>query len=763
MNERYFALLIGVNRYVDPQLPPLSFAEKDCSDLRDALGDPAGGCFHPSNIELLLGEDATTDAVETALHRTVVSQRQAGDTVLVYFSGHGFTRDIGGRRHAYIATHDVSIRSLLTNPQRGLRMDFLHREILLQGAADRVICILDCCNSGSIVPAPIRDTKSGSDGVLYAPAATLRRSADQTGTDLVDRGFLADGTGRIALVACPHDAVSRESPSLENGVFTHFLIRGLRGAASEIDTGEVTVDSLLAHVRTSTPADQPPGRYGQDFGRIVLSRPGTGRTDPSTAPIRFQISSERAPGDAPAVTPLSHHLDSSLSFCTRFRGELDRASAEQGANLDAVILRALSACAGASLTFILREERETWAVRGRSPNDVAEGNRGSLLEGAVRAIGPSLENGTLFSRFQHGIIARHPDKGEVLGVPLTSQNPREAAILCSKEAEFGIKSDWLGRLVQAVYESSRQLTSINPALIEGHALDQLKSTYGFLPKPHIDRRFELFTDRLNELIIHFEPIVRLSPTELHICGWEALARDPLSLVAPTDLFEAAKLWGVDFSTELDLKLLRKAVQSYREARSATRDQRRPEDVQDLSVNVFASTLNRAAYEDALEDILADGLILPERLILEISESTQIPMAGADRGETLARFRIRLSEFVARLGVSFAIDDFGVGEGSIERLTGLSPECVKVDRSVLQNRFAAATIQFVLQLAGQERLRPARVIVEGVDGESLLGIEDLYALGVRYIQGYVVRRAAATLGRLDREVAEALMVRLRNGE
>src|SRR5436190_3842592 len=119
MNNNIYAVLIGINEYQDSQhLPGLIYAEKDCQDLYNILTDPEHCNIPDSNIEMLTGSEATTRRAEEFINMFVVEEREETDTILLYFSGHGFIS--GDKNRAYLATYDTSIKSIHRNPRAGL-------------------------------------------------------------------------------------------------------------------------------------------------------------------------------------------------------------------------------------------------------------------------------------------------------------------------------------------------------------------------------------------------------------------------------------------------------------------------------------------------------------------------------------------------------------------------------------------------------------------------------------------------------------------
>ena len=254
MTGNYFAVLVGINTYLDEQnLPPLRYAEKDCHDMYDVITRQNVGKFTTQNTKILTGREATVKNIEEALYMIAVKDKTPEDTVFVYFSGHGFLA--GDRSRAYLGTNDVLIKDILRNPNSGLRMNRVFEDFFVTSPAKEVVFIIDCCHSGALTPT------------------TGKGIGDET-RGLIDKKMFTTHSGRMVIVACPEDAVSRESSELENGVFTHYILRGLKGEAVENNTGEVTVDSLLSFFRSHAPSEQPPGSYGYLYGRTVLSNPG---------------------------------------------------------------------------------------------------------------------------------------------------------------------------------------------------------------------------------------------------------------------------------------------------------------------------------------------------------------------------------------------------------------------------------------------------------------------------------------------------------
>jgi EAL domain-containing protein (putative c-di-GMP-specific phosphodiesterase class I) len=250
---------------------------------------------------------------------------------------------------------------------------------------------------------------------------------------------------------------------------------------------------------------------------------------------------------------------------------------------------------------------------------------------------------------------------------------------------------------------------------------------------------------LHSLVIVFEPIMELSevPEMVGIHGWEALARRDISARrAPVDILRLADTWGDRFVIERDSILAVKAITSYGHAHAQglwRHDSPKP-----VSINVSVRSLLSDIYKRALGEAIADVGIGPHLVTLEISERDAIePFPDEEDwgAEPIVFFQNRLRELANNLRVNFAIDDFGVGHASLDRVSSLDLTQIKVDRAILHHRMAIKELELVVQLAKEaldqgRSAMPRTVVVEGVDSESPISLHDLRELGINYVQGYI---------------------------
>jgi EAL domain-containing protein (putative c-di-GMP-specific phosphodiesterase class I) len=119
----------------------------------------------------------------------------------------------------------------------------------------------------------------------------------------------------------------------------------------------------------------------------------------------------------------------------------------------------------------------------------------------------------------------------------------------------------------------------------------------------------------------------------------------------------------------------------------------------------------------------------DRLIFEFTENEEM----ADTGHVKT-----IIESYARMGFGTAIDDFGAGHAGLGLLANLQTDYIKLDmaliRGIEQSMPRRMIVEGVIRIATSLNIT---VIAEGI--ETVAEYDVLRALGVRYIQGYLLAR------------------------
>jgi hypothetical protein len=201
-----YALLVGVSRFKDPQIPHLQFAAKDAKDLATFLRSPVHGNFRPENVYVLTDAEATRANILNKLNEILLQARE-NDLVLVFISSHGSPsqQDKGFGGIGYIVTYDTSIRNIWVDAIE--YQDFAAKASLIK--ARRKVVFLDTCYSGQM--------KKGGKGL----------DLDE-GVGMQTANLFLSGEGTYVVTSSKENERSWESDHLQNGFFTYYLINALK-------------------------------------------------------------------------------------------------------------------------------------------------------------------------------------------------------------------------------------------------------------------------------------------------------------------------------------------------------------------------------------------------------------------------------------------------------------------------------------------------------------------------------------------------------
>jgi len=235
-----YALVVGVSKYRNPKIQELKRADKDARDFGEFL-KTQNKLFRRSHIRVLCNDDATRARVVKHLS---YGMRRAGknDTVILFFSGHG-AKDSYYPEEVFFLTHDTDPDNLNGTAVKMNGLRFLKRI-----DADRVVLIADACHAGGF-------SQFGTKGGPLWKELMREVSAS---------------SGKVMITSSRPDEVSIEKPGMENSVFTHYLLEGLKGMADKDRDGLVTAQEAYDYTYRLT-KDETAGRQHPQFesGRMV--------------------------------------------------------------------------------------------------------------------------------------------------------------------------------------------------------------------------------------------------------------------------------------------------------------------------------------------------------------------------------------------------------------------------------------------------------------------------------------------------------------
>jgi uncharacterized caspase-like protein len=260
-----WAVVIGIGRYESAAIPRLRYTVADAEAIYRTLIGPAG--FRKDNVLLLTDRTErkpTLRNVKWALGTFLGRSARKDDTVLIFFAGHGAPEvDTRGLERdglaKYLIPTDADPDDLFST---ALPMDDL-QTIFGRIEAERVVAFLDACYSGA------------AGGRTFSSKKTRAGAA-------VDDLFLERLTrskGRAIVTASRPAEVSIELPELGHGIFSYYLVNGLKGAGDLNRDGIVSLQELYEYVEQQVTAksravggNQHPVMKGELEGVLPLTK-----------------------------------------------------------------------------------------------------------------------------------------------------------------------------------------------------------------------------------------------------------------------------------------------------------------------------------------------------------------------------------------------------------------------------------------------------------------------------------------------------------
>lgn len=224
--DRAHALLIGIGNYAHVSQLNVPITAADARTVAAVLHDPQCCGYPPEQVTLLSGTTASRDGILAALD-TLAARASEGDTVFIFYAGHGEYGDDG----YYLTTYDTRLAGRKVVVGTGLRESELIAK-LRTIKAKRLLLIINACHSGEISP-------------VLAPGAE-----PQTGITLppqVSAALLGTGEGRVIISACRENQYSFIGPGPLT-LFTQVLVDGLQGKGVSSNRGYISIFDLYTHL-----------------------------------------------------------------------------------------------------------------------------------------------------------------------------------------------------------------------------------------------------------------------------------------------------------------------------------------------------------------------------------------------------------------------------------------------------------------------------------------------------------------------------------
>jgi EAL domain-containing protein (putative c-di-GMP-specific phosphodiesterase class I) len=201
--------------------------------------------------------------------------------------------------------------------------------------------------------------------------------------------------------------------------------------------------------------------------------------------------------------------------------------------------------------------------------------------------------------------------------------------------------------------------------------------------------------------IYFQPIV--STINRQIIGFEALTRgfDENKTISPIVIFSHVKELNLTFEFDKYVRAL--AICKFKRYYQQNKELL-------LFLNFESSLIDNNVPLESFEfaKVCEQQNIAPSNLVLEIREDK------IENSELLEQF----CQFYKQKGFNIALDDFGIGGSTFDRLSLVKPDIVKIDRSIIhniQNNFIHSEI--LKAISKMCNKIGAVVLAEGVEEEQ----------------------------------------------
>lgn len=239
--QKVWAVIVGVAAY--SHMPALRYTDDDAYRFYAFLRSVEGGGLRDEQIRILIDEEATRERI---LETTAALFDKAGpeDLVIFYFSGHGV-------KGAFLPIDFDGYNNKLGYEEIS--------QLIARSRAPSRILFADACHSGGL----FTDRSAEPEEEMLRFYQPLYQTS----------------SGSAIIMSSKSEETSLESAGLRQGVFSHFMMRGLKGEADADGDGFITIqelyDYIYVHVRAYTAMRQSPvirGDYDPNMAVAVDRR-----------------------------------------------------------------------------------------------------------------------------------------------------------------------------------------------------------------------------------------------------------------------------------------------------------------------------------------------------------------------------------------------------------------------------------------------------------------------------------------------------------
>ncbi len=232
INNKTYAIVIGISQYQNTSIPALSYADKDAGLFAAWLKNDQAIHLDENNLKLFLNENATIANIYASFN-WLKKQVSENDQVYIYFSGHGDIETDNQTSKGYLLAWNSPSNNYVNNAISVADLNELANSLTTVNKAN-VILITDACHSGKMA------------GDFYK------------GRELTANNLRLVLNNQVRLASCQANELAAEGPGWGGGrgVFSYYLLKGLEGFAKADSSNKIRVENLEGYLDSSFKEDE---------------------------------------------------------------------------------------------------------------------------------------------------------------------------------------------------------------------------------------------------------------------------------------------------------------------------------------------------------------------------------------------------------------------------------------------------------------------------------------------------------------------------
>lgn len=200
---------VGISEYPVGDLENLNYGAKDAQDFVNTINSLDLSKYKEVKQTLMLNQSASANNVRTQLNKLTNTVEQE-DVVMLFFSGHGINED----DRWYFMTYGIPANDYVNALDFAFIRDQMKR--MSKNKNCHVLIFMDACHSGGMMQ------KGDVKDITFSEASI--------------NGFYSSAASK------------KSKEGKENGIFTHALVDGIKGAADYDKGGEISISELREYI-----------------------------------------------------------------------------------------------------------------------------------------------------------------------------------------------------------------------------------------------------------------------------------------------------------------------------------------------------------------------------------------------------------------------------------------------------------------------------------------------------------------------------------